>query len=83
MKYQKLIKEESEFKKEEQFLIFANAKKTTKLFELIKEKLNPERIILKSWNYYVPEGYELKKAYLCYAGGYRKPTILLIMDRSD
>lgn len=78
-KYHKL----SKLKENEQFIIFADSKRTTKLFELIKEKLNPERIILKSWNYYVPKGYELKKGYLCYAGGYRKPTILLIMDRID
>ena len=79
LKYHKLSGKEQN----EQFVIFANAKKTTKLFELIKEKLNPERIIMKSWNYYVPKGYSLKKGYVCYAGGYRKPTILLIMDRID
>ena len=79
LKYHKLSGKELN----EQFVIFANAKKTTKLFNLIKEKLNPERIILKSWNYYIVKGYELKKGYLCYAGGYRKPTILLIMDRID
>lgn len=65
---------------EKQFIIFANAKKTTLLWDYIK-KLKPEIIILKSWNYYIPKGYKLKKGYLCYAGGYRKPTLLLIMER--
>ena len=41
----------------------------------------PEIIILKSWNYYLPKGYNLKKVYLCYPGGYRKSTILLILKR--
>lgn len=64
----------------EQFIIFADTERTTKLFELIKQ-LNPIRIILKSWNYYIVKGYKLTKGYLCYSGGYRKPTILLIMDK--
>ena len=63
-----------------QFIIFANTKKTTELFDKIR-LISPEIIILKSWNYYVPNGYALKKGYLCYAGGYRKPTILLILHK--
>lgn len=66
-----------------QFIIFANAKKTTELFKLIREKINPKIIIIKSWNYYIPKGYYLKKGYLCYAGGYRKPTILLIIYKKQ
>jgi hypothetical protein len=64
-----------------QFIIFANTKDTTRLFNLIREKVDPEIIIMKSWNYYIPLGYKLKKGYLCYAGGYRKSTILLILER--
>ncbi len=64
-----------------QFVIFANTKDTTRLWDLIREKINPEIIILKSWNYYIPKGYKLQKGYLCYAGGYRKPTILLIFKK--
>ena len=63
-----------------QFVIFANAKKTTELFELVNN-LDPDLIILKSWNYYVPKGYNLKKCYLCYPGGYRKSTILEILEK--
>ena len=63
-----------------QFVIFANVKKTTELFRLIIEKINPQIIILKSWNYYVPKGYKLKEGYLCYAGGFRKPTILEVLS---
>jgi len=44
----------------------------------ISNILKPNRIILKSWNYYIPKGYILNKGFLCYAGGYRKSTILLI-----
>ena len=64
-----------------QFIIFANAKDTTKLFNLISKKINPRIIILKSWNYYVPKGYKLEKGYLCYPGGYRKSTLLLILRK--
>ncbi|MBY8983275.1 MAG: hypothetical protein KGD57_10020 [Candidatus Lokiarchaeota archaeon] len=64
-----------------QFIIFANTRDTTKLFNLIKENINPDIIIIKSWNYYIPKGYKLKKGYLCYAGGYRKSTILLILEK--
>ena len=60
-----------------QFIIFADTKKTTYLFDQIY-KWNPKVIILKSWNYYIPRGYKLKKGYLCYPGGYRKSTLLLI-----
>ena len=65
----------------EQFIIFANAKKTTQLFNSVIE-INPKRIILKSWNYYIVKGYKLKDCYICYAGGYRKPTFLIIMDKN-
>lgn len=64
-----------------QFIIFANTRDTTKLFELIQNKIDPDRIILKSWNYYLLAGYFLKKGFLCYAGGFRKSTILEIMDK--
>ena len=64
-----------------QFIIFANTEGTTRLFNLIREKINPDIIIMKSWNYYIPKGYKLKKGFLCYAGGYRKPTILLVLER--
>lgn len=64
----------------DQFIIFANAKKTTFLFDSIIEKINPLRIIIKSWNYYVPKGYEDVGSYLCYAGGYRKPTIIMVCE---
>jgi len=63
-----------------QFIIFANTKQTTLLWNKIIE-LNPKRIILKSWNYYIPKGYILEKGYLCYAGGYRKSTLLLILHK--
>lgn len=63
-----------------QFIGFAQAKQTTILMnELIR--IEPKRIIMKSWNYYIVKGYKLKEGFLCYAGGYRKPTILLIMDK--
>ena len=63
-----------------QFIIFANTRQTTILWNKIIE-LNPKIIILKSWNYYIPKGYQLKKGYLCYPGGYRKSTLLLIMSK--
>ena len=63
-----------------QFIIFANTKQTTILWNKIIE-LNPKIIILKSWNYYIPKGYYLKKGYLCYPGGYRKSTILEILKK--
>ena len=66
----------------EQFIIFANTQKTTKLFNII-DKLDPEIIILKSWNYYCLNRYEIKESYLCYPGGFRKSTILLIMKRKQ
>ena len=66
-----------------QFIIFANTKDTTKLFELIGEKINPNIIIIKSWNYYIPKGYKLKNGYLCYPGGYRKSTLLLILEKDQ
>ena len=61
-----------------QFIIFVNSRMTTVLFDYIL-KMRPKIIILKSWNYYVPKGYEVLKSYLCYPGGYRKSTILLIL----
>lgn len=64
----------------EQFVIFANTRGTGILFKHII-KLNPEIIILKSRHYYIIKGYELLEGYCCYAGGYRKPTILLIMRK--
>jgi len=70
-------------KTQKQFIIFADVKGTNKLFNLIKEKINPIRIIIKSWNYYCPKGYFVKESYLCYAGGYRKPTILLILEKNN
>ncbi|MFW9881941.1 MAG: hypothetical protein ACFFG0_53435 [Candidatus Thorarchaeota archaeon] len=63
-----------------QFIIFADVKKTTKLFKLIDDKVLPKIIIIKSWNYYIPKGYKLKKGYVCYPGGYRKSTFLLILE---
>ena len=66
---------------DKQFIIFANSKKTTELFNLIREKLNPDIIIIKSWNYYVPNDYQDCGSYLGYAGGYRKPTILMICSK--
>lgn len=64
------------------FSIFANTPKTSLLWKLIS-KLSPERIILKSWNYYILRNYDFNDGYLCYPGGYRKPTILLKMTRKD
>ena len=63
-----------------QFVIFANAKKTTELFNLIIG-LNPNSIIIRSWNYYVPHGYYDSGSYLVYFGGYRKPIILMICKK--
>lgn len=64
-----------------QFIIFADTKNTIKLFALIKERINPNVITLKSWNYYIPKDYRLKKGYLCYSGGFRKSTLLLILEK--
>lgn len=66
---------------QKQFIIFASTKLTTELFKLIKTKINPLIIILKSWNYYIPKGYYLEKGYLCYPGGFRKSTILEILKK--
>lgn len=63
-----------------QFVIFANAKKTTELFNQII-RLNPNTIIIRSWNYYVPHGYYDSGSYLVYFGGYRKPVILMLCKR--
>jgi len=62
------------------FSIFANTPKTSLLWKLIS-KLAPKIIILKSWNYYILKNYYLNDGYLCYSGGYRKPTILLKMKK--
>ena len=59
-----------------QFIIFASTKLTTELFNLIKNNINPDIIIIKSWNYYIPKDYYLEKGYLCYPGVFRKSTIL-------
>jgi len=66
----------------EQFIIFADAKKTTLLWDEIM-KINPEIIILKSFNYYCLKRYNLGKGYVCYAGGYRKPTFLLVEIKEE
>jgi hypothetical protein len=54
-------------------------KGTKHLFKLICQ-LHPERIIIKSWGYYGLEkqNYIMHEGYVCYAGGYRKPTFLLL-----
>lgn len=65
-----------------QFIIFASVKKTTELFDKII-KISPDIIILKSWNYYCLKGYEIKKCYVCYPGGYRKSTFLIVMKRKQ
>ena len=67
----------------DQFIIFANAKKTTELFNLIEKNIKPSKIIMKSWNYYVPRNFRENKCFVCYAGGYRKPTFLMICDRKQ
>jgi hypothetical protein len=64
-----------------QFIVFANSDKTAALFDLIEEKVNPKRIIIKSWNYYVPKNFKMLDAFVCYPGGYRKSTILMICER--
>lgn len=66
-----------------QFIIFADVKGTNTLFKFIKENIKPIRIIIKSWNYYCPKEYSVKESYLCYAGGYRKSTILLILEKNN
>lgn len=66
----------------EQFIIYAQSKKTTTLWNLIREH-NPKRIIQKSWNHYVPKGYHLNHSYVCYAGGFRRQTFLEIYDRDE
>ena len=63
-----------------QFIIFAQTEKTTTLFNRLIE-LSPQRIILKSWNWYVVKGYYPFKAFVCYAGGYRKPTFFMVMEK--
>ena len=65
-----------------QFIIFANTKKTTLLFNYI-DKIDPKIIILKSWNYYCLKRYEIKECYICYPGGYRKSTFLIIMKKKQ
>lgn len=65
-----------------QFVIFAQAQKTTEFFNALIQ-LKPDRIILKSWNWYVVKGYTVLYSVLCYAGGYRKPTIFLVLERKE
>ena len=65
---------------EKQFIIFADTPKTTILFNEIR-RINPDIIIMKSWNYYIVKGYKLLKGFVCYAGGYRKSTFLIIMKK--
>ena len=65
-----------------QFIIFADTKRTTKLFYYINI-INPEIIILKSWNYYCLKRYKIKSCYICYSGGFRKSTFLIIMKREQ
>lgn len=69
---------------QKQFVIYANSVGTTELFTLMTN-LNPKRIIMKSWQYYnfSKYGYIDAGSYLCYAGGYRKPTFLMICDRNE
>ncbi len=63
-----------------QFIMYTHAEITSHLFNMLRE-LAPNRIILKSWQYYIPKDYHLVKGYVCYPGGYKKSTFLLIMDR--
>jgi len=65
-----------------QFIIFAQAKKTTELFNYVKD-ISPDIIILKSWNYYCLAGYNIKECYVCYPGGYRKSTFLIVMEKKQ
>ncbi|MFW9872427.1 MAG: hypothetical protein ACFFG0_04935 [Candidatus Thorarchaeota archaeon] len=65
-----------------QFIIFAETERTTELFKYI-DRISPEIIILKSWNYFCLKRYEIDKCYLCYPGGYRKSTFLIIMKRKQ
>jgi len=65
-----------------QFIIFADTERTTELFNYI-DKINPEIIILKSWNYYCLKRYRIDQCYICYAGGYRKSTFLIVMKRKQ
>jgi hypothetical protein len=65
-----------------QFVIFAQAKRTTEFFILLK-RINAKRYIMKSWNWYVPKGYKVFRCIVGYAGGYRKPTWLVILDKID
>ena len=62
-------------KQKSDFVIFADTRRTTLLFNWIK-LIHPEQIILKSFQFYRFEGYNVK-GYITYAGGYRKPIFLL------
>jgi hypothetical protein len=64
-----------------QFIGFASVQKTNLLFQYIIE-MKPKIVIMKSWNFYILKNYKLKKGFLCYPGGYRKSTILLILYKS-
>ena len=65
-----------------QFIIFADTQRTTLLFNYI-DKMDPDIIILKSWNFYCLKRYKMKKCFICYPGGYRKSTFLIIMERKQ
>lgn len=69
---------------QKQFVIFANSRETTELFQLMAG-LKPKRIIMKSWQYYnfSTYGYTDIGSYICYAGGYRKPTFLMICEKAQ
>ncbi len=65
----------------EQFIVFEHSRKTSELFTYISKYIQPKIIIIKSWNYFVPRGYEDIGSYCGYAGAYRKPTFLMITRR--
>jgi adenine-specific DNA methylase len=65
-----------------QFIIFAQAEKTTTFFNHLI-RLAPKRIIMKSWNWYVVKGYKVVNSILCYAGGYRKPTLFMVLEKIE
>jgi hypothetical protein len=63
------------------FVIFADVQRTNQLFNWIKAQ-QPAQIILKSFQFYRFEGYEVKGV-ITYAGGYRRPIFLLCNYRSE
>lgn len=73
-------------KKEDLFHAFdpENPQQTRELFDLIAKNVKPEKIVMKSWNYYVPEGYhDTCRSSAGYAGGYRKTTYIMVLERND